>query len=88
MDVKISVWFVGLQLVTNEGIRGFSGTKYQIESGVRADFVIAGEPTNFDIAHEAKGILQVNFYTVKQLTALTLGKETMRSEKCMNFLGL
>lgn len=48
---------LGLQLVTDEEIGGFDGTKYQIEKGVRADFVLAGEPTNFDIVHRAKGIL-------------------------------
>lgn len=50
---------LGLQLVTDEEIGGFNGTKYQIEKGARAEFIIAGEPTNFDIVHKAKGILQV-----------------------------
>ena len=50
---------LGLQLVTDEEVGGFNGTKYQIEKGVRADFVIAGEPTNFDIVNKAKGILRV-----------------------------
>jgi succinyl-diaminopimelate desuccinylase len=55
---------LALQVVTDEEIGGFYGTKYQIEKGVRADFVIAGEPTNFDIVHKAKGIiwLKVCFY--------------------------
>src|SRR3989304_6408206 len=48
---------LGLQLVTDEETGGFNGTKHQIEEGVRADFVIAGETTNFQIAHKAKGIL-------------------------------
>jgi succinyl-diaminopimelate desuccinylase len=48
---------VGLQLVTDEEIGGFNGTKLQTEKGVRADFVIAGEPTNFGINTKAKGIL-------------------------------
>ena len=48
---------LALQLVTDEEIGGFDGTKYQIEQGVRADFVIAGEPTNFDIVNKAKGVL-------------------------------
>lgn len=34
---------VGLQIVTDEEIGGFDGTAYQIEQGVAADFVIAGE---------------------------------------------
>ena len=50
---------LALQIVTDEEIGGFDGTKLQIEEGVRADFVIASEPTNFDIVNEAKGVLQV-----------------------------
>lgn len=50
---------IALQLVTDEEVGGFNGTKHQIDSGVRADFVLAGEPTNFDIVHKAKGILQI-----------------------------
>jgi succinyl-diaminopimelate desuccinylase len=46
---------LGLQIVTDEEIGGFKGTKYQIDRGVRADFVIAGETTNFDIVNKAKG---------------------------------
>ncbi len=49
---------LGIQLVTDEEVGGFNGTKYQIEKGVRANFVVAGEPTNFDIVNKAKGILQ------------------------------
>src|SRR3989344_6889787 len=48
---------LGLQLVTDEEIGGFDGTKYQVDKGVRADFVIAAEPTNFNIANKAKGVL-------------------------------
>lgn len=48
---------LGLQLVIDEEIGGFNGTKYQINQGVRADFVIAGEPTNLNIANRAKGVL-------------------------------
>lgn len=48
---------LGLQIVTDEELGGFNGTQYQVEQGVRSDFVIAGETTNFDIVHEAKGIL-------------------------------
>lgn len=50
---------LALQLVTDEEVGGFDGTKYQIEKGIRADFVIAGEPTNFDIVNKAKGVLWV-----------------------------
>ncbi len=48
---------LGLQLVTDEEIGGFKGTKYQIEKGVKADFVIAGEPTDFGVNNKAKGIV-------------------------------
>lgn len=50
---------LGLQLVTDEEVGGFCGTQYQIVKGVRADFVIAGEPTNFDIVNQAKGIVWI-----------------------------
>ncbi len=57
-DVAAMVGYpLALQLTTDEEVGGFDGTKYQIEKGVRADFVLAGEPTNFDIVNEAKGIL-------------------------------
>jgi succinyl-diaminopimelate desuccinylase len=48
---------IALQLTTDEELGGFDGTRYQIARGVRTDFVLAGEPTNFDIVHRAKGIL-------------------------------
>lgn len=50
---------LAIQLVTDEETGGYYGTKYQVDKGVRADFVIAGEPTNFDIVNKAKGVLQV-----------------------------
>lgn len=59
---------LGLQLVTDEEVGGFDGTKYQVEQGVRADFVIAGEPTNFDIVHQAKGVLNARI-TARGTTA-------------------
>src|SRR3989338_4868296 len=48
---------IALQLVTDEEIGGNNGTKYQIGRGVKCDFVIAGEPTNFGISTKAKGIV-------------------------------
>jgi succinyl-diaminopimelate desuccinylase len=50
---------LALQLTTDEEIGGFNGTKYQLEQGVSANFVIAGEPTNLEIVPQAKGILHV-----------------------------
>lgn len=57
--VHIVDYPLGLQIVTDEELGGFHGTKHQIDHGVRADFVIAGETTNFAIAHQAKGILWI-----------------------------
>lgn len=48
---------LGLQLVTDEEIGGFDGTKFQIDDGIRAHFVVAAEPTNLNIVNKAKGIL-------------------------------
>ncbi len=59
---------LGLQLVTDEETGGFHGTKLQIEKGVRSDFVIAGEPTDFGINNQAKGIIWVKI-TVKGASA-------------------
>lgn len=48
---------LGLQIVTDEEIGGFWGTKYQIEQGVRAEFALAGDSTNFKIDNKCKGII-------------------------------
>lgn len=48
---------IALQLVTDEEVGGFYGTKHQIEQGVKADFVIAAEATAFNIVNQAKGVL-------------------------------
>ncbi len=48
---------LALQLTTDEELGGFKGTKYQVEQGIRSDFVIAGETTNFRIANKSKGII-------------------------------
>jgi succinyl-diaminopimelate desuccinylase len=48
---------LALQLVTEEELGGFWGTKHQIEQGVRGDFIIAAESTNFNIVNQAKGVL-------------------------------
>lgn len=55
---------LGLQLVTDEEIGGYNGTKYQIEKGIKADFVISGESTGLNIANRAKGVLQVKISTI------------------------
>lgn len=52
---------LGLQIVTDEELGGSDGTGYQVEQGVRADFVICGEcgrkPGDYHIANETKGVL-------------------------------
>jgi succinyl-diaminopimelate desuccinylase len=50
---------LALQLVTEEELGGFDGTRRHIESGVRGDFIIAAESTNFDIVNQAKGVLWI-----------------------------
>jgi succinyl-diaminopimelate desuccinylase len=59
---------LGLQLVTDEETGGFDGTKYQIENGVRSDFVISTEPTKLNVANKAKGVLWIKI-TSKGKTA-------------------
>lgn len=54
---------LGLQLVTDEEVGGFDGTKYQIENGIKADFVIAGENTDLEINHRSKGIIWLKIKT-------------------------
>ena len=51
------VYPLALQLTTDEEIGGFDGTLHQVKKGVRATFILAGEPTNFDIVHMTKGVL-------------------------------
>lgn len=54
---------LGLQLVTDEEVGGFKATKHQVESGVDAEFVIAGEMTDFQLKNKAKGILWTKIIT-------------------------
>jgi len=54
---------VALQLVTDEEIGGYDGTQLQIKNGVHAEFVIAGEPTDYGINNKAKGIIWMNVKT-------------------------
>lgn len=51
---------LALQLVTDEEEGGINGTGYQVEHGIRGDFVIIGEAgSNLHIKNQAKGIMQV-----------------------------
>lgn len=53
---------LALQVVSDEEIGGFDGTKLQIEQGVRADFVISGETTQFHVVNQAKGIVWLKLH--------------------------
>ncbi|OPL08660.1 MAG: hypothetical protein AVO33_09590 [delta proteobacterium ML8_F1] len=51
---------VMLQLVSDEEVGGSQGSKFLVDSGYLGDFVICTEPTNFNIALQAKGILRLD----------------------------
>lgn len=53
---------IALQVVTDEELGGFDGTYHQIMQGVRGDFVVSAETTNFDVVNRAKGILWLKVY--------------------------
>lgn len=55
---------LALQLVTDEEISGYNGTKYQIDKGITADFVIAGENTGGEIRNKAKSPLWLKIKTL------------------------
>lgn len=61
---------IGLSLTTDEEIGGPNGAQYQVEEGVKADFVISGEPTDFKIGNQHKGTLTL------ELSASTQGGHT------------
>ncbi len=50
---------VMLQLVPDEEKGGELGTGFLARNGFAGDFIICGEPTNLDIAIQAKGVLQL-----------------------------
>ena len=55
---------VGLQLVTDEEVGGRDGTRYQLEQGVSAEFVIIGEQSGLRIVTDSKGMVTVNLRAV------------------------
>ncbi|MEK3937270.1 ArgE/DapE family deacylase [Sporosarcina sp. FSL W7-1349] len=59
---------VSLVLVPDEEKGGENGSKFLVENGYLADFVICGEPTNYNISIQAKGVLQLKI-TVKGRSA-------------------
>lgn len=50
---------IALQLVTDEEVGGRHGTRYQIEQGVDADFVVIGEQTGLAVVTDSRGLLDV-----------------------------
>lgn len=60
---KEVTYSLGLQLVTDEEVGGFCGTKYQIDQGVRGEFVIAGDFSDLKIQNKAKGIFWLKVKT-------------------------
>lgn len=55
---------IALQVTTDEEITGKHGTKYQIEQGVRSEFIITGEcGSNLQLVTKAKGILWFKLHT-------------------------
>lgn len=56
MDLQVKIM---LCIVPDEERGGFDGTAYLVEQGYRGDIAICGEPTNFKIAVQAKGVLQL-----------------------------
>jgi len=50
---------LALQLVTDEEMGGFHGTKYQVEQGVSGEFVIAGDISDLKVQNKSKGMLWI-----------------------------
>lgn len=58
-DAKLS-HRIQLQLVSDEETGGTHGTRYLVESGLRGDFAICGEPTQLQLGVQAKGVLHLD----------------------------
>jgi len=50
---------LALQVTTDQELDGHFGTKYQIEQGVRGDFIINTSTTNLAISNESKGNMRM-----------------------------
>ncbi|UTR12760.1 M20/M25/M40 family metallo-hydrolase [Evansella sp. LMS18] len=49
-----------IQIVPDEETGGMNGTKYLTEQGYLGDFIICGEPTNYGIAIQSLGVIQMD----------------------------
>lgn len=56
---KTLPYSLGLQLTTDEEIGGENGVKHQLSEGIRGEFAIIGESTDFRLIHETKAILNI-----------------------------
>ncbi len=54
---------LALQLVTDEETGGQNGTALHVKKGLKTDFVVSGDTTNFCINNQAKGILWLKVKT-------------------------
>ena len=54
---------IALQIVCDEEIGGFDGTKFQTQKGIKADFALIGEATNLNIEVAAKAPLWLELTT-------------------------
>lgn len=54
---KLVQYPLAFQIVTDEEVGWFHGTKHQVDQWVRADFIIATEPTNMNIVTKAKWVI-------------------------------
>jgi succinyl-diaminopimelate desuccinylase len=54
---------IALQIVTDEQCGSINGTKYHVDQGVNANFVIVGETTNFNIVNKSKGVIWLKVST-------------------------
>jgi succinyl-diaminopimelate desuccinylase len=50
---------IGLQIVADEEVGGYNGAAYQLQQGVNANFVLAGEMTDLGICNETRGLCWV-----------------------------
>jgi succinyl-diaminopimelate desuccinylase len=48
---------IGLMIVSDEEIGGFDGSRFLLKKGYKPEFFLAGEPTDFKIGAQAKGLL-------------------------------
>lgn len=56
---KTLPYSLGLQLTTDEEIGGTNGVKHQLDEGIRSEFAIIGESTDFRLIHETKAIINI-----------------------------